>query len=63
MMKKRFTIQNLGCPSCAAKMEEKINSLPDVEATINFATRTLTITAEKPDALLPVMQEIWENAK
>ena len=41
-MTKKFTIQNLGCPSCAAKIEEKMNRMPDVEASINFTTRRST---------------------
>ena len=61
MIKKQYTIQNLGCPSCAAKMEEKINQMPNVEASINFATRTLTITAEDPEGLRPVVQKIIQN--
>ena len=62
-MTKKFTIQNLGCPSCAAKIEEKMNRMPDVEASINFTTRTLTITAEKPDALVPVLQKIVKTVE
>ena len=58
MIKKRYTIENLSCASCAAKMEEKIGALPGVEATINSATRTLTVSAENPDALLPQLQKI-----
>ncbi len=59
MATKRYTLENLGCANCAAKMEAKINALPQVEsATITFATRRLEVTAQDPDALLEQMQEI-----
>ena len=48
-----YTIENLCCANCAAKIEEKINSLPEVEsAVIVFATKQLRLTADDPDALL-----------
>ena len=57
MQARRYTLQNLGCANCAAKMEAAINRLPEVEqATITFATRLLELTAQDPDALLPVLQ-------
>ena len=59
MMQKTYTIENLGCANCAAKMEAKMNALPQVqEAVITFTTRQLRITAEAPDALLPQLQQI-----
>ena len=58
MEKKRYTIERLDCANCAAKIEEKINALPGVEATVTFATRTLLVTAENPEALLPRLQRI-----
>ncbi len=58
MERKQFTIEHLGCANCAAKMEEKMNRLPGVTASITFATRTLSVTAEHPDALLPRLQKI-----
>lgn len=59
MQKKSYTIENLDCANCAAKIERKLNELPEVqEATITFATRELCITAEEPDALLPRLEQI-----
>ena len=53
MAQKIYTIENLCCANCAAKIEEKINGLPEVEsAVIVFATRQLRLTAENPDALM-----------
>lgn len=59
MSQKVYVIQNLGCANCAAKMEAKINALPQVEkATITFSTRQLYITTDDPDSLLPQLQKI-----
>ena len=53
-----YTIHNLDCAHCAAKIESKINALPGVtEATITFSTRQLRLTAENPDALMPQILE------
>ena len=57
-MKKVYTLENLGCANCAAKMEARINALPGVAATITFATRQLSVTADAPDQLLPRLQSI-----
>lgn len=54
-----YLVENLGCANCAAKMEERIGDLPQVqEALLTFATRQLKVTAEDPDGLLPEMQKI-----
>ena len=46
-MKKRYTIEELCCANCAAKMEEAIRKLDGVNsATINFLTQKLTLDAE-----------------
>ena len=54
---KIYILENLGCANCAAKMERKIQALPDVDsASITFATKQLRLTAEDPDALIPELQ-------
>ena len=59
MPKKIYIIENLDCANCAAKIEAKINALPEVEeATITFATRQLRLIAQDPDALVPRLTEI-----
>lgn len=56
---KVYTIENLGCANCAAKMESRINQLEEVsDATITFATKQLRVSAKNPDALLNEIQEI-----
>ena len=54
-----YSIENLGCAHCAAKMEAQIQALPQVEAaSITFATRQLRLTAADPDKLLPQVRKI-----
>ena len=53
MPKKIYTIENLDCAHCAARVEEKIRQVPGVqEATVSFPMMQLHLTAEDPDALL-----------
>ena len=57
-----FLLENLGCANCAAKMEEKINTLPGVESdVITFATKQLRLNAEDPETLLPQIQKICSS--
>ena len=54
MERKIYIMENLDCANCAAKIESKFNTLPQVqEAVITFATRQLRLTAEDPDTLIP----------
>ena len=47
-MKKRFTMEELCCAHCAAKMEDSIRKIPGVQtAVVNFLTQKLTV--EAPD--------------
>ena len=58
-MKKVYSIEHLCCANCAAKIEEKLKALPEVEdLTLTFATKKLTVTARNPDKLLPKLTEI-----
>ena len=59
MTKKVYTIENLDCANCAAKIESKFNDHPKVEeAVITFATKQLRLTAEAPDDLIPELTQI-----
>ena len=44
-MKKKFKLENLDCAHCAAKMEEAINKLDGVTASISFMAQKLTLEA------------------
>ena len=58
-VKKVYTLKNLGCANCAAKMEYKIKELPGVEyAAVSFVTKQLRLSAKDHEALLPAIREI-----
>ena len=58
-MKKVYSIEHLCCANCAAKIEEKLKNLPEVEdLNLTFATKKLAVTAKNPDKLLPKLTEI-----
>lgn len=60
--KQIFILENLGCANCAAKMEAKINELPEVHtATITFTTKQLRVTGKNPEQLLEKFQEICSS--
>lgn len=46
-MEKKFKLENLGCAHCAAKMEDKINKIKGVDATVNFMTQKLIISTDE----------------
>ena len=55
-------LENLGCANCAAKMERKIQELPQVDfANIIFATKQLQVVTNTEEELLPVFQEICSS--
>lgn len=44
-MKKVYRLRDLDCANCAAKMENAINRLPQVEsAVVSFLTQRMTVT-------------------
>lgn len=46
-MKKKFTLEDLDCANCAAKMEAAIKKIDGVQdAAVSFMTQKLTIEAE-----------------
>jgi copper chaperone CopZ len=60
-VKKRYTIEDLCCANCAAKMEEGIRKIEGVHsAHVNFLTQKLTLDAEddRLDAILDEAERI-----
>ena len=56
---KKYTLKNLGCANCAAKMEQQINALAGVtHASISYTTKQLHLTADDYKNLLPQIQDI-----
>jgi len=61
-VKRVYSLINLDCPICAAKIEHKVKSLPGVSyAAVSYGTKQLRISAKNPDAMLPVIQEICRS--
>lgn len=57
--KQVYRLENLGCANCAAKMERKIQELPQVEdAVITFATKKLVVASESGEELLETIRKI-----
>lgn len=57
--KQIYMVENLGCANCAAKMERKIQELPQVEfANLIYATKQLQIVTNTDEELLNVFQDI-----
>ena len=53
-----YIIEGLDCANCAAKMERRIQAMPEVTAaSITFATKQLRVAAEDPASLLPKLEE------
>ncbi|MBR2334741.1 MAG: heavy-metal-associated domain-containing protein [Clostridia bacterium] len=49
-MKKTFTLDEVDCANCAARMERKINEIEGViSASVSFMTQKLTIEASEND--------------
>lgn len=57
-----YILVNLGCANCAAKMERKIQEMPQVDfANIVFATKQLQIVQNTSEDLLPEFQKICSS--
>lgn len=62
-MKKTFTIEDLDCPNCAAKLECAIKGIDGVEnASVNFIAQRLTIDADET-AFDAIMKAAVKEAK
>lgn len=60
IMKKVFKLEDLDCANCAAKMEDAINKMEDVNsARVNFMTQKLTIDIDddKFEATMDAVQK------
>lgn len=60
-MRKKYHIEGIDCANCAAKVEKKMNELPDVEVTLTFATSQLMVDAENPDEVLIELRKIADK--
>ncbi len=61
-MKKKYSITGMDCANCAAKLEVKMNSLPEVNnVVLTFATGQLLVDADDLDKALEVLRELAEK--
>ena len=57
MEKRVYILEGIDCANCAAKIEAKIRSMPEIAfASVSFATKQLRVSANNQDELLPKMQ-------
>ena len=62
--KKIYMLENLGCAHCAAKIEERVAELPQVEeVSLVFTMKQLHVTAADHTGLLEVMQAIVHDVE
>lgn len=58
-MKKKYSISGIDCANCAAKLEVKMNSLPEVNNVIlTFATGQLLVDADDLDKALEALRKL-----
>ena len=63
-MKKKYSITGIDCANCAAKLESKMNELPQVEEVVlTFATQQLLVAAENPDGVIPALQQLADRVE
>lgn len=63
-MKRRYTLENLECANCAAKMEDEIKKLDGVNSvTVNFITTKMVLDVEddKFDSVLEQAKDIIKS--
>lgn len=62
-MKRNFKIEGLCCANCGAKIENNINKIEGVNATLSFMTQRLTIEApdDQFDAVVAEAEKIGKK--
>ncbi len=63
MTEQIFILDNLDCPHCASKIEQKINTLPEIESAVfTFATKKLSVKSEhSSDILISLLQQTCDS--
>lgn len=60
----KFILENLDCPSCAQKIENVLNAMPNVlSAKVDFNTNTLQINTNDIDAVKQKIREIESKVR
>jgi P-type Cu+ transporter len=61
-----LVISGMTCAACAARVEKKLGSIPDVTASVNYATAKATVTgpsAVPVDVLIEAVEQVGYGAK
>lgn len=62
----QLDVEGMSCAACASRVESALNKLPDVTASVNFATRVATIDAgqrTQPSELCEAVRQIGYEAE
>ena len=61
-MRKSYALEDLDCANCAAKMEEAINKMPQVEkATVSFMTSRLSLVVPDGTDMAALLEEVQKE--
>ncbi len=61
---KIYIVDNIDCANCAAKVEAKLNDIPEIhQASLSFFTKQLKITAKNPDELLETIRRVADETE
>lgn len=62
-MKKKFKVEGIDCPNCAAKIEKMVGELEGITSSkINFMAEKLTVEAEE-NVLAGLLETITKTVK
>lgn len=56
-MKRSYKLQNLDCANCAAKMENAINKIDGIDASISFMTQRLLLESDDMESAVKAAQK------
>lgn len=61
---KIYILEGLDCANCAAKVEQKLRTLPEVDdVTITYATKQMKLSAKDPDQILPLIKNTIDSVE
>ncbi|MFL5983149.1 MAG: heavy metal translocating P-type ATPase [Gaiellaceae bacterium] len=58
MAEVRLDLEGMTCAACAARIEKKLNKVPGVTATVNFATEQATVRSDEPVAVADLVAAV-----